>query len=104
MGFTERLRESQEAVPKIVRQCARGGVPNRRTAQADGPSCSDGRESLGGALGPLDPRSDEHLYGRSQQPDLSSEAQGSWLPEGGIHHLHALLHRRATHSTELLTH
>ncbi len=70
----EGCRGGQETVPKLVRVGARDARANRRTARADGPSCTGGRGSLGGDPGPLDSRSDDRLHGGSQQLVLSREA------------------------------
>jgi len=71
---TKGCRGGQEAVPKLVRLGAGDAATNRRTARADGPSCPNGRGSLGGDPGPLDSRSDHRLHGGSQQPLLGREA------------------------------
>jgi hypothetical protein len=98
-------------MPRRRRSCSEIGAPartrygaNRRTARADGPSRSDGRGSIGGDPGQLDSRSDDRLHGRTQQPVLSREAQGSRLPDGGLHDRHTLLRHWETHPTVLLTH
>ncbi len=59
---------------------------------------------IGGDFGPLDPTPDDRLQGGIQQRVLSHKAKGSRVPHGGKHDGHALLRRRKTHSTELLTH
>jgi hypothetical protein len=78
--------------------------PNRRTARTDGPCSLDDRGAFGGDLGPLDSMPDDRLHGRTQQPVLSGEAQGSWVLDGGVHDRDALLLRRETDPTVLLTH
>ena len=100
----EGCRGGQEAVPKLVCLGAHDAGTNRRTARADGPSCPNGRGSLGGDPGPLDSRSDHRLHGGSQQPVLSREAQGARVPDGEIHDRRALLRRWETHPTVPLTH
>ncbi len=100
----EGCRGGQEAVPKLVCLGARNAGTNRRTARADGPSCPDGRGSLGGDPGPLDSRSDHRIHGGSQQPVFSREAAATRIPDGGNHDRHALLRHRKNRSPVLLSH
>ncbi len=55
-------RGGQKAVPKMVPSGARDLDLNRRTIGADGPSCPDGRGSLGGNLGSLGSKYDDRFY------------------------------------------
>jgi hypothetical protein len=60
--------------------------------------------AFGVNLGPLDSRTDYRLHGGAQQPVLGREVKGLWLPDGGVHDRQALLRRRQTDPTVLLTH
>ncbi len=100
----ERCRGGQEAVSKLVRLGACDAGANRRTARADGPSCPDSRGAIGGNLGALDSGPDDRLHGRTQQPVLSHEAQGSRVPDSGVHDGYVLLRRWEAHNSILLTH
>ena len=73
-------------------------------AQADGSSGPDDRRALGGNLGPPDSRADDGLHGGAQQPVVGRKAKGPRVPDGRIHDRYALLRRRETHPTVLLTH
>ena len=94
----------QDTVRQLVPVGPGDAGKNRRTAQADGPSGPDDRESFGGDPDSLGSRADNRLHGGTQQPVLSREAQGPWVPDGGVHDNHALLCCRETHPTVLLTH
>ena len=94
---------SQEAVRELVRVGPGDEGTNREVARTDGPCRSDDRRALGGNLGPLDSRADDGLHGGTQQPVLGCEAQGPRVSDGRIHDHCALLRRRETHPTVLLT-
>ena len=100
----EGRRGRQDTVRQLVPVGPGDAGKNRRTAQADGPSGPDDRESFGGDPDSLGSRADNRLHGGTQQPVISREAQGPWVPDGGVHDNHALLCRRETHPTVLLTH
>jgi hypothetical protein len=105
-GVCQQPRErsgGQEAVPKQVHLGAGDAGPNRRTARADGPSCQDGRGSLGGDPDVLVSRSDHRLHGGSQKPFLGREAQSPRVRDGGVHDCYALLLSRELHPAVLLT-
>ena len=95
---------SQEAVRELVRVGPSNAGADRGVARADGPSRSDDRRALGRYSGPLESRSDDGLHGGTQQPVLGCEAQGPRVSVGGVHDQHALLRRRETYPTVLLTH
>ena len=100
----EGRRGRQENVRELVRLGEGDEGAGRGVARAHGASGPDGRRAFGGNLGPLDSRPDDRLHGGTQQPVLSREAQGARVPDGGIHDNHALLRRRETYPTVLLTH
>ena len=95
---------SQEAVRELVRVGPSDAGADRGVARVDGTCRPDDRRALGGYSGPLDSRSDDGLHRGNQQPVLSREAQGARVPVGRIHDHCALLRRRETHPTVLLTH
>ena len=95
---------SQKAVRELVRVGPSDEGTNRGVARTDGPCRPDNRRALGGYSGPLDSRADDGLHGGTQQPVLSCDAQGPRVSIGRIHDNHALLRRRETHPTVLLTH
>ncbi len=66
-------------------------VADWKTTRADGPSYPDGRGLLGGNLSPINSRADDRIHGVFQQPIIGREAQGSRVPDGGVHELHASL-------------
>jgi len=76
---------------------------NRGVARADGTSGPDDRRALGGYSDSLDSRSDDGLHGGTQQPVLGCVAQGPRVSVCRVHDHHALLRRRQTHPTVLLT-
>ena len=95
---------SQEAVRELVPVGPGHEGADRGVARAGGPCRPNDRRALGGHSGPLDSRSDDGLHGGTQQPVLGCEAQGPRVSVGRIHDNHALLRRRETHPTVMLTH
>lgn len=79
-----------------------GGKPKNCTSRW--PELPGWSRVLGGDSGPLDSRYGDRLHEGAQQPVLSRKAKGQRLPESGVHDDQALLRRRETHSTMLLTH
>lgn len=70
------FRFSQVDVPELVQLGANHEKAAWLVAQRDGPSSPDGGGSYGWDFGPLYSRADDRLYGGSQQPVSSHEAQG----------------------------
>ena len=100
----EGCRGCQEAVPKLVRLGARDAGRNRRTARANGPSCPNGRGSLGVDPGPLDSRSDDLLHGGSQQPLLSRETTSPRIFTKSLQDCHIKSYRWRVYLSLLLNH
>ena len=100
----EGCRGGEEALLKLVRVATSYAGAKRRTARADGPSSQHGRGSLPRDPGQMGSRVDDHLHGGTQQLVLDREAQGPRVSVCGIHDHHALLRRRETYPTVLLTH
>ena len=95
---------SQEAVRELVRVGPGDEGTNRGVVRADVPCRPDDRKALGGYSGPLESRSDDGLHGGTQQAVLGCEAKGPRVSVGGLHDHHALIRRRETHPTVLLSH
>ena len=95
---------SQKAVRELVRVGPGDEGKNRGVARTDGPCRPVDRRALGGYSGSLDSRSDDGFHGGTQQPVLGCEAQGPRVSVSRIHDHCALLRRRETHPTVLLTH
>ncbi len=70
----EGCRRCQESVPQMVRRGAPDAATDRDFARVDGAHSVDYRGALGGNLGPLGSRSNDHLHGRTEPPVLSREA------------------------------
>ena len=66
----------QENIRELVRLGEGDAGKTWGPAWADDPRCSDELGAPRGKLGPLDPRPNDQLHGRTQQPVLSGEAQG----------------------------
>lgn len=94
-----------DPVPELVRMGPGDTEADRRVAQTDG---TDGPDDRGASVrdpGPLDPRSDDRVHGRAEQPLLSREAPSpGLLPHRRVHDPYTLLRRRETRSPILLPH
>jgi hypothetical protein len=95
--------EGSETFQKLVCVGLGDGEIDRAVARTNGPSCPDGRGSLGRNASLLDSKSDDRFYGGAQQAVLSREAQDPRVSDGGIYDHYAFLRRRETHPTVPLT-
>ncbi len=100
----ERGERNQESVRELVSVVPGDEGTDRGDPRTDGPCRTEDRRVPGGYFGTLDSRPHDGLYRRTQLPVLGSGMQGPRILVVRILDHYALLRRRKTHPTVLLTH